>query len=155
MQLFNLLFFTTSAILAENFHNDWNSNINWVDNSDVSAFENQVKESGKYGMMVIHKSWCGACKALKPNFSSSENIEKLSENFIMFNALDEQEPSDQSYQPDGGYIPIILFVDPKTGKVDAKLKNQGRSDYQYFYSSSAEIVKSMEKILEGQKKEEL
>ena len=106
-------------------------------------------------MLVIHKSWCGACKKLKSIFAEDQEVNlffwclddddnnewiddrrsfkqdlihaqcyvvsyptrttwiisfllqilDLSAKFVMVNAGDDDEPSEEVYKPDGGYIP--------------------------------------------------
>ena len=48
--------------------------------------------------------------ALKPKFVTSEKIEKLSKKFVMVNTMDDDEPEDDKYSPDGKYVPRILFL---------------------------------------------
>lgn len=124
--------------LARGFNDD----IEWV---EFDKGLELAKEQNKMMFLLIHKSWCGACKALKPQFSTSMAIEKLAKDFIMVNVMDDEEPKDRKFQPDGGYIPRILFLTPE-GEVKTDLKNpNGNPSYKYYYPKPDDIMNAMDK----------
>eukprot|EP00168_Porphyra_purpurea_P019699 TRINITY_DN7951_c0_g1_i1.p2 TRINITY_DN7951_c0_g1~~TRINITY_DN7951_c0_g1_i1.p2 ORF type:complete len:155 (-),score=49.18 TRINITY_DN7951_c0_g1_i1:68-532(-) len=120
----------------------WNDEIEWYGYEDGLALS---KETGKPMMIVLHKTWCGACKRLKPQFAASAEIQELSAKFVMVNAEDDEAPhADARYQADGGYIPRIYFAD-SDGEALAQQNNARVSSgqYLYFYATPAEVLDSM------------
>ncbi|KAJ2954857.1 hypothetical protein O0L34_g3174 [Tuta absoluta] len=104
-------------------------------------------------MVIIHKSWCGACKNLKPKFADSREIQELSKHFVMVNLVDDEEPKGNKFAPDGPYIPRILFISPN-GRIDGDIYNEdGSPQHKYFYSRPEQIAKSMKKVLQKYKTE--
>lgn len=122
----------------------------WGDLAWVPLKEGLIEASTtkKPVMLIIWKTWCGACKALRPLFAASNDIAVESTNFIVVNAVDDEEPNGDIYSPDGGYIPRILFVSPE-GKVltDAFAQNHGAGEkYHYFYSEPKSILATMRTV---------
>lgn len=138
--------------VAGNLARGFNDEIEWLNMEDGLE---QAKLQKKPVFMLIHKSWCGACKALKPKFTTSIEILALSKKFAMINLQDDEEPSDFEYLPDGGYIPRILICD-ENGKVQKEFYNEaGSAQYKYYYPNIEDIIDTMKRVIQQQQKEEL
>ena len=57
----------------------WFLQVSYEKSFEVAAEEN------KPIMLIIHKTWCGACAALKPKVEWSRPIWELSKYFVMVN----------------------------------------------------------------------
>ncbi|KAK6044048.1 hypothetical protein COOONC_18447 [Cooperia oncophora] len=152
--------------LAHGFGED----IDWVPWED--AIEKAL-DTNKPIFLLIHKTWCHACKALKKTFQQSnarKAFKKLSEYFVMVNTEDDEEPFEEEYRPDGKYIPRLLFLGmnrfdryitvplissivylftDKNGDLLDQFKNKKAEykNYAYYYSSPADIINSMKDVL--------
>ncbi|KHJ94966.1 hypothetical protein OESDEN_05093 [Oesophagostomum dentatum] len=148
--------------LAHGFGED----IDWVPWED--AIEKAL-DTNKPIFLLIHKTWCHACKALKKTFQQSnarKAFKKLSEYFIMVNTEDDEEPFEEEYRPDGKYIPRLLFLGmkllimhyasvritefaDKNGDLLDQFKNKKAEykNYAYYYSSPADILNTMKEVL--------
>lgn len=123
----------------------WNDDIPWV---SLEAALDIAKKENKPIFLLIHKSWCHACKSLRPKFAKAKEIAELSKQFVMVNTEDDEEPWEEQYQPDGKYIPRIFFLDPE-GNVMSDVKNPKMEyeQYQYYYSNPAPIITAMKQVL--------
>lgn len=57
----------------------------------------------------MHKGFCGACRVLIPKLVASDEMKKLSQNFVMVNAYNGQDPTAKNYAPDGAYVPRFEY----------------------------------------------
>ncbi|CAK5046852.1 unnamed protein product [Meloidogyne enterolobii] len=128
--------------------NGFGDDIDWI------PWENAVEtalERNKPVFLLIHKTWCHACKSLKKVMQQSnarKAFKKLSEYFVMVNTADDDEPYEEEYRPDGKYVPRILFLD-KNGDLllDFKNKKAEYKNYAYYYPSPADILNSMKEVI--------
>ncbi|XP_014666246.1 PREDICTED: thioredoxin domain-containing protein 12-like [Priapulus caudatus] len=132
--------------VEEDISNGYGNKINWVGDIDA-AFEVSATEN-KPLMVIIHKSWCGACKSLKSKFKDSTDILELSKDFVMVNLQDEDEPDDEKFKPDGGYIPRILFFG-SDGVFREDLVGPNEK-YKYYVPDPLKIMDNMKKALSSQ-----
>eukprot|EP00899_Mesostigma_viride_P007990 jgi/Mesvir1/17192/Mv07611-RA.1 len=113
----------------------------------ISDGMQKAKEAGKPSMVVIHKSWCGACKRLGPIFAQSSGIKSLANKFVMINVHDDEEPQgDAKFAPDGSYIPRIIFFDYEGNMMDVNVK-ASNPKFGYYYPDDQGVVSSMKKAV--------
>ncbi|EEB19223.1 thioredoxin domain-containing protein 12 precursor, putative [Pediculus humanus corporis] len=98
---------------------------------------NRMKASKQPGMIMIYKSWCPVCTELKNKMTNSREIDHLN----------EDEPDSQAYSPDGGYIPRIFFTNPNGNILYEIFNTKGDPRYKYFYTTDAELIPNMRKVI--------
>ena len=81
----------------------------WL-STDLESGLDQAKTQNKPLMLVIHKTWCGACKRLKPQFESCKDMAELGEEFMMVNAQDDEDPKGKEFAPDGEYVRCVYLM---------------------------------------------
>ena len=123
----------------------WNGDyIDWVEWGNAIKIAEKEK---KPIFMLIHKTWCAACKALEESFQRSAEIEVIGSHFVMANVEDEDEPTDKQYQAQGSYSPRILFLDSQ-GVVSSIVNElQPNAMYVHNYFETEAIVDSMLRAL--------
>eukprot|EP00993_Chasmostoma_nieuportense_P005981 NODE_6595_length_519_cov_20.852041_g6430_i0.p2 GENE.NODE_6595_length_519_cov_20.852041_g6430_i0~~NODE_6595_length_519_cov_20.852041_g6430_i0.p2 ORF type:complete len:150 (-),score=40.03 NODE_6595_length_519_cov_20.852041_g6430_i0:69-482(-) len=112
----------------------------------LDSARDEARLTNKPIMLIIHKTWCGACKALKPAFQASPEISKLAKDFVLVNLQDGEEPKGDEFSPDGQYIPRLFFLSADGSVLDVYNK-QGNAKYKYFYPQPDSIVRSMKEVL--------
>ena len=141
--IFLVLFFVFQLFLSDRVSADsLNENINWVD------FETAKSDSSRPSVIILHKSWCPACKALKAKLSDSVEFEKLSLQFSMVSA-NEDDPlhSDSQFDLDGSYIPRVFFLNPN-GEILTDIQNpKGNPNYKYYHYNAQTVMDAMNKVL--------
>ena len=138
-----LLFFTFfNQSLAAN-DNGFGETVNWIE------YDAAIADTSRPTLVILHKSWCGACKSLKPKFAQSSEIDQLSEKFSMVNANEENSIHNlASFNIDGSYIPRVFFLNPD-GQVLSEMTNtNGNPSYKYFHHQASTILESMKKVLD-------
>ncbi|VDO76308.1 unnamed protein product [Haemonchus placei] len=92
----------------------------------------------------------GSISGLKREFTTAPKMPELielSEKFVMVNVEDDDEPEDDKYAPDGGYIPRILFLD--TDGEPLKTNNQAKyKNNKYFYPLVPQVLDGMQRALD-------
>ncbi|XP_014472094.1 PREDICTED: thioredoxin domain-containing protein 12-like [Dinoponera quadriceps] len=102
--------------------------------------------------LLIYKTGCPTCEKLKPKFRKSIRILDLSQYFVMVSARKgEMSAKDETrFQPDGTYVPRILFFTPDGEFMEDIYNRHSQADNKckYFYSSTGQIIDSMILALE-------
>jgi len=131
--------------------NGLGGDIEWIAWADAKQV---AREKGKPLMVIVHKSYCPACKSLKSWFSKSNRIQALSLQFVMVNIEADSARSGVGEVPeldvDGRYVPRVLFLLPEDGQVLTEVVNDtnGNENYKYFYYDEQSLFNSMISVLQ-------
>jgi len=131
---------------SSDLSNGWGPHYAWIDT--LEAAQNKAITQWKPVMLIIHKSWCGACKKLKSLFANDDEVLEMSENFVMINLGDDKEPAEEKFKPDGGYIPRIFFLHPDGSLLTDIINKEGNPKFKYYYYSTESVLDSMDEVLE-------
>ncbi|XP_076287243.1 thioredoxin domain-containing protein 12 [Lasioglossum baleicum] len=115
------------------------------------SFDNgfrEAKQTDKPIFLFVYKIGCPACEILKEKVSKSVRVMDLSERFVMIkmDARKDEFINKGRYQPDGKYVPRILFftANGKLIKEAYNKRNDAKNNkHKYFYSNPSEVVESM------------
>nr|XP_002119504.1 thioredoxin domain-containing protein 12-like [Ciona intestinalis] len=130
------VFSTVPAPLPTTIDHGLGGHINWT--TLDKGIEDSVK-TRKPIMMIIHQTWCKACRDLLPRFRASESISEMAQYFEMVNVIDEEIPEDDAFAPDGGYFPRILFIGPD-GDVRTDIQNPRATKKFLFYHYDTDTI---------------
>jgi len=65
----------------------------------------------------------------------------------MVNLGDNDEPKDEKFRPDGGYIPRIFFLHPEGRVLTDIINKEGSPKFKYFYADTESLIDSMDEVL--------
>ncbi|KAI6176839.1 hypothetical protein M3Y97_00842200 [Aphelenchoides bicaudatus] len=120
------------------------TDIEWIEFDKAEELSNELK---KPVFVLIHKTWCGACKQLKNSFSSSpkrKEFIQLTRRFVMVNLEDDEEPQDDKFAPDGAYIPRLYFL---KGSDVLPVTNKNYPKNLYYFPQLPDVMKAMNQAL--------
>eukprot|EP00245_Coleochaete_scutata_P012673 TRINITY_DN4946_c0_g2_i2.p2 TRINITY_DN4946_c0_g2~~TRINITY_DN4946_c0_g2_i2.p2 ORF type:complete len:205 (-),score=36.70 TRINITY_DN4946_c0_g2_i2:723-1337(-) len=102
-------------------------------------------------LYVIHKSWCPACEFMRNEFAgqqATDEFVRISKDFVMIEAMDDDEPQGVQYGPDGGYYPRAVLMDPSGTVRPEYLPNKDpTSEFKYTFYFPPQMVEVMKEIL--------
>ncbi|XP_033340574.1 thioredoxin domain-containing protein 12 [Megalopta genalis] len=120
-----------------------------------NGFE-EAKQTEKPIFLFVYKIGCPACEVLKEKFSKSVRIMDLSDRFVMIKVDARKHPSINSgkFQPDGKYVPRILFF-TSDGEfiMEAFNRSKNAKEQKFFYSSPSDVTETMLFVLNEYSKE--
>jgi protein-disulfide reductase (glutathione) len=122
----------TAALAAPDHADLFNgAEINW---RDPKSGIYEASKSGKPVIMVMHATWCAACKRYRAVFKDP-GIVAASKDFVMILVdADTEKSINGAFSPDGTYVPRTLFID-SDGNVSDKLVGK---DPQYPHTIDAD-----------------
>jgi len=147
--ILNLNAFTNASASNDKNKIKWNSgDLTWY--SHEKGIQ-QIKKTGKQGLLVVYADWCPACREHSKAFFNGD-IVPLLENLILIKVnVDLESKISQQYDFDGSYIPRVFALN-KHSEVMHRLYNT-KNEYAYYEPALGDreliqLLKKMEKVFQ-------
>lgn len=109
---------------------EWGAAIDWKGWEEGLA---AAQQHGRPLCLVVYANWCARCKELAPVFSQPQ-VAAMARGVVMVRQDQDEQPAwlRERFGELGGYVPRVLFLDPR-GKLMPQYQS-GHPRYPYFYS---------------------
>ncbi|BFY98806.1 hypothetical protein BsWGS_01846 [Bradybaena similaris] len=121
----------------------WGESIRWLQLQDAM---HEAQMTQRPMMVIVHKDGCPACARVKPLFATHPGIISLSQYFAMVNLEANEVPRTSDFEPDGAYVPRILFFSP-SGRVLTHIVGKEQSN-RYYYDDMGYLAGNMQRVLQ-------
>ncbi|XP_003702094.1 thioredoxin domain-containing protein 12 [Megachile rotundata] len=119
----------------------------------------EAKASKKPILLFIYKDLCPACRKLKQKFANCMRLMDLSDRFVMIKVElnGQQILYEKKFQPDGKYVPRILFYTADGDFIEEAYNKHKTADreHKFFYANPSQIVETMLYVLKQYSNEPL
>ncbi len=117
---------------------------------DWTDWDSALDDGSKPLMVILHKTWCPACKSLKPKLAESKEFARLSRSFSMINGAEGDKIHDiEKLTIDGQYVPRIHFLDQEGNLLPDIYNEDGNPNYKFYYYTEESVVKAMQRALKA------
>ncbi|XP_037043014.1 thioredoxin domain-containing protein 12-like [Bradysia coprophila] len=108
----------------------------------------QSQAEGKPILVIVHLTNCRACKDLFADLPKSQDIQTLSQRYVVVHSLDGSDKQLENFGPrTDRYFPRC-FIYGRNGNM-IPIKNSRQPKYPYYYSTASELAKSMNDVITG------
>jgi hypothetical protein len=133
------------------FSRSWGDNYAWNDCSlGRDDLVRKSKEMNKPVMWILFwQTGCDACYHLQGSLKNHNEVQRLSQNFLLVNCKGDEIPDDADFYLDGEYSPKIVFTDVQ-GQVRPEYFNKrGKPEFKYYYVDGPQLEPSMREAAVG------
>ena len=119
---------------------------------------NEIATTKKPGMVVFHRSYCGACQRLGESARDNEEFIELTKQFVMISCHESGICDNDAYaigffecflsHLDGRYYPRVFFINPNNTINYNLVSNPHNFQYRYYYRDVKQLIQRMNVFLE-------
>lgn len=73
--------------------------------TDLDTAKRTANVEGKPVMVIVHATYCSACKKLLPDLVANKDVKELSKKFVVIHSVDGSDPQAENFTPAHSYYP--------------------------------------------------